>query len=102
MLHPDDPRLETLVWSWAVGEPAVSGCALQGTDGRWVSRPCTEKHRVACYADGQWTVSAKAVRWDHADRQCAFAAPWNGRENELLRRAAHGDVWVRSQVEVAP
>ena len=93
-LHPDDPRLETLVWSWAPDEPSAPGCALQGADGRWVSRPCGEKHRVACFADGEWTVSAKAVRFDKASRACAFAAPRNGWENQRLLAAGGGDVWV--------
>ena len=93
-LHPDDPRLETLVWSWAPGEPSAAGCALQGADGRWASRPCGEEHRVACFAGGAWTVSARAVTFDDADEQCVFAAPWNGWENGRLLAAGGGDVWV--------
>jgi hypothetical protein len=93
-LHANDPRLATLVWSWAEGQPSAPGCALQGADGRWSSRPCREKHRVACFADGQWSVSAKAVRYDRAATACAFAAPWNGWENGRLLTAGGGDVWV--------
>lgn len=94
MLHPDDERLETLVWSWAADEPSAPGCALQGADGRWVSRPCREKHRVACFADGAWSVSTKPVRFDRAARACSFAAPWNGWENQRLLAVSGGDVWV--------
>ena len=64
-------------------------------DGRWSSRPCSEKHRVACFAEGVWSVSAKAVRFDRADRQCVFAAPRNGWENGRLLAAGGGGVWVR-------
>jgi hypothetical protein len=102
MLHPDDPRLDALVWSWAPGEPSSAGCALQTGTGRWVARPCGERHRVACFAEGQWTVSAKPVRFAKAAGACAFAAPWNGWENQRLLAVGGGDVWVRSEVEAAP
>jgi hypothetical protein len=101
-LHPDDPRLDALVWSWAPGEPSGLGCALQGADGRWRARPCGEKHRVACFADGTWTVSARAVRFARAAAQCVFKAPWNGWENDRLLAAGVGEVWVASGVQSAP
>lgn len=102
MLHPDDPRLEALVWSWAPDEPSVPGCALQRGDGRWVTKACGERHRAACYADEMWSVTTEAVTYAEAADACAFAAPWNGWENGRLL-AAGGDVWVRwSDVEVAP
>jgi hypothetical protein len=101
-LQPDDPRLDALVWSWAPGEPNAPGCALQGVDGRWVSRPCGEQHRVACFADGAWSVSADAVGYAEAGDRCAFSAPWNGWENDRLLAAGGGEVWVRSDLQPAP
>jgi hypothetical protein len=97
MLHPDDPRLETLIWSWAepTEEPSAPGCALQGTDGRWSTRPCEELHRAACFVDGAWSVSTDPVAWAEADDACAFARPWNGWENQELLTVGGGDVWVR-------
>lgn len=94
MLHPDDPRLQTLVWSWAPDEPRAPGCALQGADGRWTAAACGERHRAACFADGQWSVTKRPVRYAQAARACAFAAPWNGWENRRLLDVSGGDVWV--------
>jgi len=98
MLHPDDPRLATLVWSWATNEPSTAGCALQRADGRFVSAPCTQKHRVACFDGTSWSASRKAVRFDHAADACpagsSFEVPWNGWENGRLVAAGHGDVWL--------
>jgi hypothetical protein len=99
MLHPDDPRLATLVWSWAPGQPATGGCALQRADGRFVSAPCTQKHRVACFDGTSWSASRKAVRFDRAADACAasassFDVPWNGWENGRLLTAAGGGVWL--------
>lgn len=101
MLHPDDPRLASLVWSWEQDTPLVPGCALQGVNGRWTSAPCEEVRPAACFANGTWTVSAP-VTFDDADDVCSFAAPWNGWENQRLLDAAGGGVWVRSQIEGAP
>jgi hypothetical protein len=100
MLHPDDPRLATLVWSWAHDEPRADGCAVQGADGHFVSAPCAQKHRVACFdaTTGAWTASRKAVRFDRAADACptgsSFDVPWNGWENGRLLAASGGDVWL--------
>jgi hypothetical protein len=42
------------------------------------------------------------VRFAKAAGACAFAAPWNGWENQRLLAVGGGDVWVRSEVEAAP
>jgi hypothetical protein len=99
MLHPDDPRLETLVWSWAPGEPSTSGCATQRDDGRLVASSCGDKRRAACYDGTAWSVTRKEVRFARAADACAavgagFDVPWNGWENERLLEAGGGDVWV--------
>ena len=41
-LHPDDPRLDAVVWSWAPNEPTDRGshCAYQGGDARFRSSGC--------------------------------------------------------------
>lgn len=97
----DEGRLGALVWSWAPGEPAASGCAYQGTDARLHSDDCKQPRRVACLtAGGDWIVAKKRASWDRASSTCGragatFAAPWNGRENRRLADAAAGDaVWV--------
>lgn len=103
MLHPNDPRLRTLVWTWAPDEPSAPGCALQVGDGHWVSRSCGEQHRAACFAGGEWTVTADPVTYADAAAACAFDRPWNGWENSRLLDVSGGDVWVAwSDVEVAP
>ena len=100
MLHPDDPRLETLVWSWAPGEPAPGGgCATQRSDGRLYASSCREKRRAACFDGTSWSVTRKAVRFAQAHDACAnagagFDVPWNGWENGRLLHAGGGDVWV--------
>jgi hypothetical protein len=100
MLHPDDERLESLVWSWAPSEPSTAGaCAAQGADGRFVASSCREKRRAACHDGTGWSVTKKRVRWASAASACAkagssFDVPWNGWENGLLHTAGGGDVWV--------
>lgn len=99
MLHPDDPRLETLVWSWAPGEPSAAGCAVQQADGRFVSSPCTQLRRAACYDGTGWRVTRQVVRFSRAATACAvagahFDVPWNGWEDGRLLAAGGGDVWV--------
>lgn len=95
-LLPDDGRLEASVWSWAEGEPDGSGaCAVQrGADGRWETAGCASAKRpAACRtADGDWLVTAKAVKRKQASRACAkegaaFAVPRTGHENALLYAA---------------
>jgi hypothetical protein len=105
-LLPEDGRLDALVWSWAPGEPRDQGggCAVQRHDGRWVARPCTERHPVACRApSGAWSVAGPAVSAASAAARCrsvkkAHAVPRTGYEGQLLRLAmAHAraaEVWL--------
>lgn len=76
-IHPDDPRLEALVWSWAPGEPAALGaaCAVQGPDGRFRARPCGERHRYACRGPEGWHVTRVAGPWSAGFAACARAVP---------------------------
>ena len=100
-----DPRLEALVWSWAPGEPSrVGNCSIQRRDGRWESRPCVERYRVACRSRfGYWRVPRGRAPADSAARICGRpglvnGVPRTGYENQLLRRAADwgraGPVWL--------
>ena len=103
-LLPDDPRLTAVVWSWAPGEPGSGSCALQRSDGRWVSRPCGERHRVACRDRGLgWRVPKGTVPAASAPRLCASprlrsAVPRTGYGGQLLRvaqqRAGAASVWL--------
>ena len=105
-LSPDDPRLASVVWSWAPDEPSTDAegvCALQRADGRFAARSCGETHRAACVAgDGIWTVSPGSVSWAGASSACpagtTFAVPRNGPQNVALKaaKAAAGvaDVWL--------
>ena len=97
-LLPGDGRLDALVWSWALGEPAAGGggCAVQRPDGRWEARPCTEHHPATC-ADGTggWLVTLKSARFADAARLCSragmtFATPRTGYENALVRASGNG------------
>lgn len=115
-LLPDDGRLDSLVWSWAPGEPARRGtCAVQVVNahfpfGRWESRPCTERHRVACRTlRGTWHVargralreSGAATRCIRSRRGARHAVPRTGYEAQRLRmamRLAHVDtVWLATR-----
>jgi hypothetical protein len=105
-LHPGDPRLPALVWSWAEGElPASGECAVQGADGRWQGEDCAGSHAFACHAATGWLVTTATGAWSGGDAACAaaggdFVAPWNGWENGLVRTAAgSADVWVAYQAD---
>lgn len=106
-LHPGDPRLEALVWSWAPGEPPVAepACAVL-LGGRFhATSACADlatAHPAACVAGGTWTVTLAVLR-SGAPAACAaagatFAVPRTGHENELLRAAAEAagatTVWL--------
>jgi hypothetical protein len=93
-LTPNDPRLAALVWSWAPGHPSArGGCSIELSGGRWQSRPCGERHRVACRdAAGGWFVSRARVRARAAPRVCGSrtvvnGVPRTGFEGQLLRAA---------------
>lgn len=74
------PRLAALVWSWAPGQPTARGsCSVQRSDGRWETRSCDERHRVACRdAAGHWFVPRARATARAGPRICAFARVVNG------------------------
>ncbi len=98
---PDDGRLEAAVWSWAPMQPdAANPCAVQGTDGRWSTRPCSERHLVACAVGRSWRLSRGPVTFSRARDACRaihgfFGLPYEAFSNSNLRHAA-GDqvVWI--------
>ena len=99
-LHPHDPRLGALVWSWSPEAPLAAGCGFQGTDGRLhTDAGCERQLPAACATSaGDWAVTAPVARAD-ASAACAalggqFATPWNGRENNELAALGAGDTWV--------
>ena len=79
-LAKGDPRLAAMVWSWAPGQPDARGsCSVQRSDGRWETRPCSERHRVACRdAAGRWFVPQARVTARAAPRICASVRVVNG------------------------
>ena len=94
-----DARLAALVWSWAPGQPTThGGCSVQRSDGRWETRFCIERHRVACRdAAGAWFVPRARVPARAAPRVCGSAkvvngVPRTGFEGQRLRLAMHRDV----------
>ena len=89
-----DPRLAAQVWSWAPGQPTTAGsCSVQRSDGRWETRSCTERHRVACRdAAGRWFVPGARVTAGAAPRACRSASavsavPRTGFDGQELRAA---------------
>ena len=95
-LVPSDDRLPALVWSWAPGQTAGEGCAIQRpSDGRWERTDCAAKRPAACRAaDGTWRVG-RGESFKHADHRCdkadgEFATPRTYAENAALARAADG------------
>jgi hypothetical protein len=104
-LSVGDPRLASLVWSWAPGQPTARGsCSVQRGDGRWETRACSERHRVACRdANGDWFVPAARVIARAAPRVCASTRVANGvprtgydgqRLRDAMRRAGAGSAWL--------
>ena len=107
-LTPGDPRLDSLVWSWAPGEPAKGRCASQIVNkampyGRWRSLPCSEQRRVACSKSGRWIVPkarivGRAASEICAERGAALDVPRTGFEAQRLRRAMERrearSVWI--------
>ncbi len=102
-LLPGDGRLQATAWSWIADapDPTDGPCAVQRTDGRWITTPCAERRPAACLTGTVWSLTA-AVTWDQAAAACAakgaqtaFATPRSGNENALLRQAAGTDaVWL--------
>ncbi|MGH2727479.1 MAG: hypothetical protein ACRDKS_10970 [Actinomycetota bacterium] len=105
-LSPEDPRIASLVWSWAPDEPstdAVGACALLRSDGRFAVDDCGASHRAACVAaDGTWTISQDPVSWAGASAACpagtTFAVPGNALQNLALNAvkatAGVADAWL--------
>jgi hypothetical protein len=102
---PRDGRLAALAWSWAENEPSRAGdCTIQRSDGRWIARRCTKRHRAACRRpDGRWVVTATALPAEPAFRACsqrsaAPALPRTAAENHALHEAARAagadGVWL--------
>jgi hypothetical protein len=105
-LEPFDGRLQSLVWSWAPGEPAAAGaCAVQGSDGRFHASTCGGRHAFACLdATGGWHVTRAVSPVARARQACrrefpgsTFTVPRNGLDNAALtaaRRPGSGAVWL--------
>ena len=102
---PTDGRLSALAWSWAADEPSSAGdCAIQRSDGRWISRRCTKLQQAGCRRpDGRWVVTLARVPASAATAACRQvsakpALPRTAAENELLRDAARSagatGVWL--------
>jgi hypothetical protein len=100
---PDDGRTEASIWSWLKGQPDPGGgrCALQRSDGRWLTQPCQARHLAACRTTGGWTLTQQAVPYDRATSACrasraGFDLPRTGYENSRLRQVAGSSaVWLR-------
>jgi hypothetical protein len=101
---PHDGRIDATIWSWLKDQPSASSgrCAVQRTDGRWLTRPCSTRRRAACrMAGGTWTLSSRAVPYARAAAACrkraaGFDLPRTGYENSLLRSAAgERGIWLR-------
>jgi hypothetical protein len=97
-LAPNDPRLPTLVWSWAEGQPDKNGkCAVQkpnpgSVTTAWKAVGCARDRRPACRKKDRWLIGAHAVRKRRARAECGargakFAVPRTGFEAQLLREA---------------
>ena len=106
-LTPQDPRLASLVWSWAVNEPKAGAgdCAYQGADGRFHAGDCGGKKHFACVdATGAWHVTSGTGKWDKVGDKCStefpgsqFAVPANGLHNQLIveaKKKSGDEVWV--------
>ena len=96
-LLPFDGRLESMVWSWASGQPGRFGCAVQRVNagapwGRWYTRRCRLRRFPACRKGERWILGPRKVRQKAARRACrrrraVHAAPRTGYETQLLRLA---------------
>jgi hypothetical protein len=99
---PDDGRIAASIWSWAKDYPDRDRglCAVQRSDGRWLTRKCGTRRRAACRDGGDWKLTPHAVNFDGADDACRaqgaqFDVPRDGYDNSLLRAAAgKRSAWV--------
>lgn len=107
-LQIGDPRLASVIWSWAPGEPAKGDCSVQRVGGsvpygRWRSLRCEGRKRAACLKpSGRWRLTAR-IEFKRAARRCkardaVFSVPRTGYEAQLLRlameRAGSRGVWL--------
>jgi hypothetical protein len=100
---PGDGRIEASIWSWSKDEPNSSAgrCALQRSDGRWLTGPCQTRHPAACRTTAGWILTPRAVPYSGASSACSarkatFDLPRTGYENSQLREAAgSSEVWVK-------
>jgi len=92
-LQPQDPRLASLVWSWAKDEPAAGAgdCAYQGSDGRFHAGDCGAPRPFACNDAGGWLVTSATGPQSGGAAACAaefpgstFGVPANGLRNQQL------------------
>ena len=105
-LTPQDPRLASLVWSWAPNEPATGAgnCAYQGNDGRFHAGNCNDSRHLACVDSTGWHLTAATADWNQGAALCAsefpgshFAVPPNGLRNQQLVAAkgpSSTEVWL--------
>jgi hypothetical protein len=102
---PDDGRIEASIWSWAKDQPdaRAGSCALQRTDGRWLTAPCQERHPAACSSSTGWTltppVAFAAAPSACRSRGARFDLPHTGYDNSLLREVAGSSaVWIEYEL----
>jgi hypothetical protein len=104
---PDDGRLAATVWSWAPYQPTPStgDCAIERSDGRWMTTGCGVRRAAACRtAAGAWTLSPPAP-FAGASAACravnaSFDLPRSGSENSQLHALPSGrDVWLRYRLD---
>jgi hypothetical protein len=101
-LMPQDGRLAAEVWSWAKNDPASSGCAFQGGDGRFHSSSCEIARHYACVDADGWHVTSATGPWAAGVTACQtefagslFSVPVNGYRNAVLQsRNDGGDAWL--------
>jgi hypothetical protein len=99
---PDDGRIEASIWSWAKGEPDPSHgrCAVQRSDGRWLTRPCGTHRPAACRSANGWALTPSSVTFNGAGPACrrqgaSFDPPRTGYENSRLHAVVGGgSAWV--------
>jgi hypothetical protein len=107
-LVPEDPRLTSLVWSWAKNQPGRGTCAVQGSvKGKlltpWRTLTCGAPRRPACRRGKTWLLGRTAVPEANGQAECKllhaqFAVPRTGYEAQLLRQKMRGarvsQVWL--------
>lgn len=99
LIHPDDPRLPAMIWSWAQGEPGPDArCAVLGPEGRLSGADCAMLLPPGCRRGfGDWTLGPPAAGDAVACPEGQHAPPVNGRDMEALKAVAAGRmVWVKA------